>query len=418
MKKIVLIQHTAFINGRGGTEKICSFLANHFCSLGYDVEVATNENIQGKEVYPLNNKIKLVNIYYPDIKQITLNPIYSYKGKNPFLWLKYKFQKKKAKFLNKTILNKVGGEDELYKFNLRQRANAWKKYIEITNPDLIITMSIGSLLEITFENEYDIPIINSTNGRPDHDYTDVLWYRSDIDMQMLKDSFKKLDVTQILFNDYKDFLPETFKGKCIHIGNPIPQLEQKEIVNHLLEKDKNIILHIGSLVLTHKQQDILIRAFAKIADKYPNWDLHFWGTGRDENTIGKLISNLKLQNRVFLNGFTDNPMEKLKNADIFVFPSRHEGFPLALGEAMSAGLPSIGLSYCCGINQMIINGENGFLAENEDELEIYLKQLIENKKLRKEMGLKAHQMMKNFAPDKIKKQWEELVSKVINGSKK
>lgn len=415
MKKIVLIQHTAFINGRGGTEKICSFLANHFCSLGYDVEVATNENIQGKEVYPLNNKIKLVNIYSPDIKQINLNPIYSYKGKNPFLWLKYKFQKKKAKFLNKTILNKVGGEDELYKFNLRQRAKAWKKYIEITNPDLIITMSIGSLLEITFENEYDIPIINSTNGRPDYDYTDLLWHRSKIDIFHLKESYKKLTAIQILFDNYKDFLPETFRGNIKVIGNPAPKVEDKITPPN---KERKIIIHIASLQISCKQQDVAIRIFSKNARKYPEWDLHFWGEGNDYLYLKELIEKEDLSNRIFLHGFTDSPLQKLQEADIFIFPSKYEGFPLALMEAMSTGLPVIGFTDCSGVNQLVQHQENGYLANNESEMEEYLIQLMEDSNLRELMGAKGKEFVKDFYPEKIAEQWEELVSEVINGSKK
>ncbi len=412
--KILLIQHLHFINGRGGTEKVCSFLANHFCSLGYDVEVATNENIEGKEVYPLNEKIKLTNIYSPDMEQVNTKKIYRYEGKNPVLWLKHKIQREKNKHFNKRILKKFRGEDELYKFNLRQRAKAWKRFIEISNPDLIITMSIGSLLEITFENDYQIPIINSTNGRPDYDYTDLLWYRSNIEMELLKDAFRKLDATQILFDEYSSFLPKTFKGKYVHIGNPIPQVSDNEIVNHLSDKNRHTIIHIGSLLLNNKQQDLLVRIFSKLADTFPNWDLHFWGTGRDQNVIEKLIKQLNLEHRVFLKGFTDNPMEKLKNADIFIFPSKYEGFGLALGEAMSVGLPCIGFSDCSGVNQLIKHNENGFLADDENQLEDQLKKLIEDKNLRQEMGQKAHLMMKNFAPENIKKQWEDLVTSLIS----
>lgn len=412
--KILLIQHQAFINGRGGTEKICSFLANHFCSLGYDVEVATNENVKGKEVFPLDDKVRLINIYSDDIEQISLCPVCNYRGRNPFLWIKNKIRKKKAKFLNKRILKQFGGKDGLYKFNLRNRAKAWKRFIETSKPDLIITMSIGSLLEITFENNYDIPIINSTNGRPDYDYTDVLWYRSEIEMQLLKEAYKKLTAIQVLFDNYKSFLTSTFRGRCEVIGNPIPQIDEGQIKIHNHHKQRYIISNIATLNVSCKQQDVAIRIFHQLSSKYPDWELHFWGEGNDFPYLEKLIEQKKLTNRVFLRGFTNAPLEMLKESDIYIFPSKYEGFPLSLSEAMSVGLPSVGFANCSGVNQLIKHLENGFLANDEQEMENYLKILIENPDLRQQMGRKAQQMMQEFSPEKIKKQWEELVSSVMN----
>ena len=50
--KILLIQHLYFLNGSGGTEKICTFLANGFDGLGHEVEIATCQNIKGRPVFP------------------------------------------------------------------------------------------------------------------------------------------------------------------------------------------------------------------------------------------------------------------------------------------------------------------------------------------------------------------------------
>lgn len=412
--KILFVQHLGFINGTGGTEKICAFLANHFCSLGYDVEIATNENIQGKEIYPLDKRIKLSNIYSSNIKQVKLLPLFNYNGKNIFSWLKYKFTKKRAKFFNKKLLKEIGGEDGIYIFNLRNRAKAWKHFIENSSkPDLIITMSIGSLLEISFENELNVPIINSTNGRPDYDYSNILWYRNPAEMLQLKKCYEKLTSIQILFEEYKSFLPKTFQGKTYIIGNPIPQAKENEIINHLTPKESYTIIHIGSLNTSCKQQDVAIHVFEKLAEKHPHWNLNFWGLGDDKKYLENLIQQKNLKNRVFINGFTDTPLEELKKSDIFIFPSKYEGFPLALGEAMSVGLPCIGLASCSGVNQMIINGENGFLANDENDIEKHLETLIQNQELRQKMGLKAHQMMKNFTPKEITQQWEKLVQETL-----
>lgn len=379
--KILIIQHKNFLNGNGGTEKITCFLANHFSSIGRNVEVATNENTSGNVLFPLNKEVKISNIFTDSLNQIYIFPLYNYKGKNPFLWLKYKVQKKYRKFLNSIIYRQNGGKDNIYKYNLRQRAVLWKNYIDKTKPDVIITMSIESLLEITYQNHYDIPIINSTNGRPDYDYTDILWYRSRVDMASLENSYQYLSAIQILFENYKEFLPENYSGKISVIGNPVPKIDDDKIVNHQREKEKYKIIHIGSLNISCKQQDLLIRIFSRISQKYPQWELHLWGIGKDYDILYQQIEKLKLNTKVFLNGFTDAPLDKLKEADIFVFPSKYEGFPLALTEAMSMGLAVVGFSYCSGVNRLIEHSENGFLADNEEQMEQYIKDFIEDRSL-------------------------------------
>ncbi len=61
--KILLIQHLYFLNGIGGTEKICSILANILSANGYEVEIATNENVVGKPVFTLDKSVRVTNIY-------------------------------------------------------------------------------------------------------------------------------------------------------------------------------------------------------------------------------------------------------------------------------------------------------------------------------------------------------------------
>jgi len=411
--KIVIIQHSGFLNGTGGTEKIGCFLSNILSENNFEVEIATNQESGGKPMFQLNEKVKITNIFDKNVPQKKLLELYNYKGRNPFSWIYYKIQKKYYKAYNKNFLKKMNGIDEFNKFNLYQRSQAWKNYIVKSNPDLIITMTINSLLEITFENEYNIPIINSVNGRPDYDYSDILWYRSKSDMELLKDSYKHLTAIQVLFDSYKNYLPDTFKGKSFTIPNPVFQIDDSEIVNHYKEKERFKILNVASLVTSCKQQDIAIYVFSKIADKYPTWDLHFWGIGDDLEALQNQVNQLKLEERVFFNGFTKNPIDKMKESDVFIFPSKYEGFPLALTEAMSVGLPGIGFQTCSGVNELIENNVNGFLVNNEVELQESLENLIVNKDLRKQFGANAHQMMKKFNQNNVSDKWIDVINQIL-----
>lgn len=412
--KILLIQHLNFLNGSGGTEKICTFLANGFYNVGHEVEIATCQNIDGKTVFPLNTGVKVTNIFSDKIHQTELKPLFNYKGYNFIKWIKYKIKKKIAKKANKEILKRMGGAEGLFKDNLRNRAQAWKSYIELQQPDIIITMSVSSVLEITFENKYRIPIVNSVNGRPDYDYSDILGYRSPFEMDLLKNAYKSLAGIQILFESYRDFLPQTFQGKMSVIPNPVPQFDNDEIVEHKGSKQKYKIINVASLANHCKQQLLAIEAFAAVSKKYPEWELHFWGEGDDFNFLNDRIKTLDLEDKIFLNGFTDDPVSKLKDSDIFIFPSKYEGFPLALTEAMSSGLPVLGLSNCSGVNELIDHSLNGFLAIDNDELAVYLERLIQNSELRSVMGKNGHTKMKNFTPESVIACWTLFLGQMTN----
>lgn len=403
--KILIVQHHGFLNGSGGTEKICCYLANNLVNNNFEVEIATNQNSHGSPFFSLDEKIKITNIFDSQVIQKSTLELHNYKGKNPFFWVYYKILKKYSKNYNKVLLKKWGGIDELNKFNLNNRSQAWGKYILESRPDLIITMSISSLLEISFKNDYNIPIINSVNGRPDYDYSDLLWYRSDKEMKLLKDAYKSLSGIQVLFESYKEYLPDTFKGKSFTITNPVFQIDDSEIVNHYNEKERFKIVNIATLATNCKQQDVAILVFSRLANKYLNWDLHFWGIGSDLEMLQNLVRQLNIEDRVFFNGFTSNPIDKLKESDVFIFPSKYEGFGLALVEAMTVGLPCIGFETCSGVNELIEHNKNGFLVKNEEEMKEALVALITNTDLRKEMGANAHEMAKKHNEKDVLDEW-------------
>ncbi|MCU7618343.1 glycosyltransferase [Chryseobacterium sp. PBS4-4] len=412
--KILFVQHKGFINGSGGTEKICSFLANKLSDLGHTMVIATNENVDGKPVFPLNDNVLVTNIFDENISQIEPKKTYNYKGFNPVKWVSYKIEKKLTKRENKSLIKKNGGLDEIFKLNLQNRSKAWKSYIDSLNPDIIVTMSISSLLEITFGNEYQIPIVNSTNGRPDYDYSDILWHRSPFEMDLLKNAYQKLSGIQILFESYKDFLPNTYYGKSNVIPNPVPQCLDNKLVNHKISKNKYKIINIASLATDCKQQHLAIESFAAVSGKFPNWELHFFGVGNDFNFLNEKIKQLNLQDKIFLNGFTETPVSELRDSDIFIFPSKYEGFPLALTEAMSVGLPSLGFVTCSGVNELIKHEENGFLAKDTDELTIYLEKLMQDAELRHNLGQNAHVVMKKYTPETISIEWEHFLKSFVS----
>ena len=129
-----------------------------------------------------------------------------------------------------------------------------------------------------------------------------------------------------------------------------------------------------------------------------------------------MISHYKLSEQAFFRGATDNVLDVYNKAAIFAFPSAYEGFGLALTEAMSAGLPAVGCKSCPAVNELIKDGENGFLCENGvDAFAQALEKLMSDEELREKMGQAAKEDMKQYAPDKIWDMWEKLIEQVAQG---
>lgn len=204
------------------------------------------------------------------------------------------------------------------------------------------------------------------------------------------------------------------------IPNVVYITEQKDDVEYY-----NKIITVGRLEKKAKQQHLLIYAFQKLYKKYPKWKLEIIGgtnSIKEVEYMREIKTFVKKNfpiNRVLFSGKIKNVNEKLLKADIFAFPSAYEGMPLALTEAMAAGLPSIGYKSCPSVNELIIDGYNGFLCEDGiDDFAEKLKILMQDAVLRKKMGQNARESMKQFAPEKIWDEWEDLINKVVEESKK
>ena len=82
---------------------------------------------------------------------------------------------------------------------------------------------------------------------------------------------------------------------------------------------------------------------------------------------------------------------------------------------MGAGLPAVGLKQCPAVNELIINGKNGFLCDNAPEsIAAVLDKLMADEELLVRLGQNAHESMKQFAPDKVWNMWHKLVENIFS----
>lgn len=167
------------------------------------------------------------------------------------------------------------------------------------------------------------------------------------------------------------------------------------------ETDKeNIILNVGRFG-DEKRQDLLIEFFEKL--DAPNWKLFFIGDGPKLNDALKRASLSPKKENIHFEGAKKDVDYYYKKARIFAFSSLSEGFPNALGEAMSYGLPCISFNCLAGPSDLIEHGENGFLIDvgNEKDYVIKLQDLVSNESIRQKLGDAARQKLREFNSKEI-----------------
>ena len=178
------------------------------------------------------------------------------------------------------------------------------------------------------------------------------------------------------------------------------------------DKETHIITCVGRLTGRTKRQHLLIEAFSKLAKDFPNWQVELWGDMYDKPYVAALKAQVKkehLEDRVHFCGTTKDLIPVWEKTDIFAFPSHHEGFGIALVEAMGAGIPAIGYKSCDAVNELIQDGKNGILVEDgATALAEGLRNLMLSPKLRLEYGKVAQNQSQLYEAKTVWEKWQRL----------
>jgi glycosyltransferase involved in cell wall biosynthesis len=124
--------------------------------------------------------------------------------------------------------------------------------------------------------------------------------------------------------------------------------------------------------------------------KQLDWEWHIAGDGPQLYGLQSLAKELGIEDRIHFLGWQSREqlIQSYTKANVFLFPSRHEGMPNAMLEAMASGLPVIA-SCIAGSEELVLDGETGYLFPSEDteSLQAALKKLLIDPALRKQMGI-------------------------------
>lgn len=173
---------------------------------------------------------------------------------------------------------------------------------------------------------------------------------------------------------------------------------------------RSSILTVGSLTM-QKAQEVLLRAFATISDDLPDWHLVVVGEGPREGFLRAEASRLGTSDRVLWIGSTREPFSYYQAADVFALPSRFEGTPNVVIEAMACGLPCVVTDSSGGALELVTHEESGLVVPADDHVALAsaLRRLATEPSLRDRLGRAAKGRVGENALPRVMARWEEVV---------
>lgn len=222
--------------------------------------------------------------------------------------------------------------------------------------------------------------------------------------------YKYANVLSILTKKDERLLGKKFPNKVV-IYNPLsfPPLETQTT------RKKNILVAGRLSFWKVKGIDRIIDIWADLANKYPDWTLEIAGEGNSQSTIflKNLVCQKGLEERVRFLGQVNDMKTKLSETSIFALPSRVEGFPMVLMEAMSQGCACIAFTLGGACDEMMTNNKSGYIVE-DDNLESFsnsLCKLLDNPSIREQLGCNAINDSKRFSVETFIQSWINILNK-------
>jgi glycosyltransferase involved in cell wall biosynthesis len=191
-------------------------------------------------------------------------------------------------------------------------------------------------------------------------------------------------------------------SRIVMVPNGIGELEltaREQARRAMGLADESLAIGFVGRLVPQKAPDILLRAFALVAQSNPQAVLVMIGSGPLADEMEKLAAQLGVQTRIRWLGERD-AREYLAGFDLFALASRKEGLPYVILEAMAAGLPIVATS-TSGVECLIHHGRNGFVVppDNVAALARPMIELLDDSNLRLATGWASHGLVRRFTID-------------------
>jgi len=347
------------ING-GGAARVMTVLANQLSDNGHDVILITSYPCERE--YRLGASITRINLEEERIK------------------------------------------DSFLKRNVR-RVLRLRKTLRRNRPDVLVAfMAEPNLRALAATVGMDIPTVISVRNDPRREYaSSKLQFAA-------KFLFRRAAWTVFQTPDAQTYFGGSISQKSSVIFNPVDESFFEEEWN----PEPGLVVTCGRLT-DQKNQCMLIEAFSHVVEVIPHARLEIYGEGELEDALKDKIHELCLNEKVVLKGYAEDVPKILSRASVFVLPSKYEGMPNALMEAMAVGVPPVATDCPCGGSRMLIDdGITGRLVANGDgkSLAKTIVDILEDGETSSYYSLHAAASMQNCSVERVANKWESLLSNV------
>lgn len=385
----------------GGAERVVSVLSNGLVNRGYDISIIlTHQSLKDAKLNNLDKRIEVLSV------EDNIENISNFGFLPTLKMLQGRIESK----LSKVFCRKESNKGLIDRYYARNYAKVmWlKSYLKDKTAATLIAFLYDSIFLCLLAKTKMQKLIISERGDPEQS----LGSRTTI--AFLHSMFKKADEIvfqspdvsiwynenigvegKVVFNPIKDDLPKPYEGN-----------RQKKIVNFCRISDQ-------------KNLELLVKAFHKLHNKYPEYELYIYGDAVGNGAEGyldkikSLVEEFKLQSVVnILPGRTDIH-DVIKDYAMFVSSSDFEGMSNSMLEAMAMGMPVVCTDCPAGGARAVIrNNENGLLVPVRDTDALYqaMKKVIEEPELAEKIAENASKIREIQSVENIIKQWMEIIN--------
>ena len=347
-----------FISGKldkGGGERVISILANSF-SCDNKVKIITL--LSGQQEYEINSSIQIVNLSKKDKFRFL---------KIPYWVIALVREFKKSKKSEAVVISFIA---------------------RVNTVALVANLITG------------LPVIVSERNDPKRDGRGFLTRMATRVLYPMADAVVfQSEYARNLFNG-------KIRDKSIVIPNPIGPYDLKK--PEVIEK---AFVNVGRLA-PQKNQSMLIKAFAELLKKYPEYRLYIYGEGPLRRDLENLINRLSISEKVFLPGIVNGIHTKILECETFVLSSDYEGQSNALMEAMAIGMPCITTDLPG--HEGIVNNDNAYIVRvnDVDQMKVAMMDMIDNPVMRNNLGRSAYETLLKYDSKTVVMSWSKLVEEV------
>jgi glycosyltransferase involved in cell wall biosynthesis len=247
-------------------------------------------------------------------------------------------------------------------------------------------------------------VIISERSDPEKDKKSAIWN------VLRKITYRKATLVTSNSKSALDYLAKMVaEGKLVYLPNPVEGCDGVSIPDEDDEQRK-IILVVARLHPA-KGIDILIEAMSKLKSNNHEYQVWVAGDGPEKEKLINQAKDLAVDQNIQWLGEVNDLIPLYKKASLFVLPSRREGMPNALLEAMSCGLPVIISNASPGPLEYVVNNESGLIFESgsSSKLADAIDKLLSDDKKRHSIGSKSIDKVKPFLIPNILPEWENVI---------